>query len=311
MHLEMFFNELSLAPLAADIPSAQERARMFVMTIREASALGVKRILRLPENFFAQPIAPSYFWQQWLGDNRVDYEARRYFRSIMTKAPFLNDVPGMKSHWAEIDCYWKTRSALGFKAAYVADGLSLSLYSSPEWDSSSIICDIHEIIEDDLSCRSEAIHHASLAQHLGSQSDWIQSRIQTTVTDGKNLWKNIRDFFPCLEFCQVVEHQMAILPQESLASIVRGLFNLNKYCLYWESGPFNPDTIECVVSPESESTLNLFADERTMLCPDGLKRVFSWHAKLGRWRIYFDMAANPGRLLIGYVGKHLRTAMFR
>jgi hypothetical protein len=310
MLLEMFVNELSLVPAAANVPAGQERARQFVLTMIAATARGVKRILRLPEDFFAKAVAPSYNWYHWLSDNRVDREIRQYFRSLATKAPFLHDVPSTEAVWAGIDCYWDAQPAFGFKAAYVADGLALSLLSRPEWDYPLIACEIQEIVDQDISCRSESIHHASSPCHIEQQTDWIQSRIQTIVADGSELWHNFEDFFPSLVCCSGVEQHMADLPSESLASITRGLFRLNSYGVSWQSGRFDPNRIECSVSPESESTLQLFADESTFLCPDGKGRVFSWHAKVGKWRIYFDPFPGPGRLLVGYVGKHLSTAKF-
>lgn len=310
MLLEMFVNELSLVPSAIDVPTGQDRAWQFVNTMRAATARGVRRTLRLPEDFFAKPIAPGYDWYVWSRDNRVEREVRQYFRSLATKAPFLRDEPEAEAAWADIDCCWQTQLALGLKGAYVADGLALSMSSRQEWDSVSIICEIQEIVDGDISCRCESIHHASSARHLPSQTNWIQQRVQTTVADGKELWRHVGDFFPSLVCCSVVEEQMASLPAQSLASITRGLFSLNTFCVGWQSGAFDPNKVGCAVSPESESTLQRFGAARTFLCPDGQKRVFSWHAKVGLWRIHFDPAPGPAHVFVGYVGKHLPTARF-
>lgn len=306
----MFVNELSLSPAAVDVATGQDRARQFVNTMMAATARGVRRTLRLPEDFFAKPIAPGYDGYVWSCDNRIEREVRQYFRSLATKAPFLRDEPGTEAAWADIDCCWHTQLALGLKAAYVADGLALSMSSRQEWDNVSIICEIQEIVDGDISCRCESIHHASSTEHLDPQMDWIQQRIRTMVAHGKELWRHVGDFFPSLDCCSVVEEQMASLPAQSLASITRGLFRLNTFCVGWQSGTFDPDAVGCVVSPESDSTLQMYGAERTFLCPDGQKRVFSWHAKVGLWRIYFDPAQGPGRVFVGYVGKHLRTAKF-
>ena len=304
----MFVNELSLVPPAALVPAGQERARQFVFAVRAATARGVQRILRAPEDFLATPLAPSYNWYQWLQDSRVDREIRQYFRSLATKAPFLHDEPSTEAIWAGIDCFWQARLALGLKAAYVADGLALSISSGPEWDCSLVICEIQEILDEEVSCRLESIHHAVSVIHVEQQTDWIRHRIQSSVADGRELWLNFADFFPCLMCCSDVETHIASLPSASLASITRGLFQLNNFCVGWQSGRFDPNRLECSVSPESGSTLALFADERTFLCPDGQKRVFSWHVKVGHWRIYFDPTPGPGRVFVGYVGKHLRTS---
>lgn len=85
MLLEMFVNELSLSPAAVDVATGQDRARQFCKTMMAATARGVRRILRLPEDFFAKPIAPGYDWYVWSCDNRVEREVRQYFRSLATK----------------------------------------------------------------------------------------------------------------------------------------------------------------------------------------------------------------------------------
>jgi hypothetical protein len=311
MLLEMFFNELSVTPLAADVESGQMRVEQFVRTMIVIASRGVRPMLRIPEDFFVKPIAPGYDWYKWLNDNRVDRQLRQYLRSLGTEMPFLRDQGELEAEWAGIDCFCRNQKALGLKAAYVADGLAVSLLSRQEWDNPFIDCEIQEITGEDIECRLESIHHASNVQHADTHRDWIFYRIRNAVKNGKELWRYVTDFFPALDNCSVVEEQMVNLPANSLPSIMRGLFHLNDYCRVWRSGAFDPNAVACNVSLESEQTLQMFSAERTFLCPDGKKRVFSWHAKVGQWRIYFDPAQGPGNLLIGYVGKHLRTARFR
>ena len=179
------------------------------------------------------------------------------------------------------------------------------------WDCASVVCEIHEIVDDDISDRMEPVHHASSTQHVESHTDWIRTRMQTVVASGRQLWQYHGQFFPMLEWCPAVKDQMAQLPTVSLASIVRGLFRLNAFCLLWREGAFDPNRIECAVSPESPSTLSTYGKERTFLCPNGKEHVFNWHAKVGQWRIHFDPDVGPGKLLIGYVGKHLHTSKFK
>jgi hypothetical protein len=309
MLLEMFLNELSLVT-ARDVAAGQVWAERFVQTARAAAARGVQRTIHVPADFRAKPVAPGYYWQDWSSDDRVDRELRRYFRSLTTKTPFLRNEPVAESAFSEIDCYVQSQLALGVKAAYVADGLAVSLPTDVAWESASLPCEIHEIGGDDITSRSANIHHASTPEHVDAQTAWIHARLQATVHDGEELWSRAGDLFPRLVFCSVVEEQMVRLPALSLPSVVRGLFQLNAFCLSWESGSFDPDAVEGTVSTESSATLQQHGGERTFLCPDGHYRLFGWHAKVGRWRIHFDPCLGRGQLLIGYVGKHLQTAKF-
>jgi hypothetical protein len=305
----MFVNELSLVA-ASDVATAQATAQQYVLTIMAAVRRGLPRNLRIPEDFYARQLAPAYFWRNFLADKRVDVDVRRYFRSLTTRSPFLRDLPEMDTAFAGMDCYCSSQTALGLKAAYVADGLALSMATQEAWDRASIVCEIHEIVDEEISCRAETVHHASSTQHVELHSDWIRTRMQMVVASGKQLWQRRGEFFPKLDWCAAVEDQMARLPVASLSSIVRGLFRLNAYCLLRREGGFDSASIECAVSEESPSTLSKYGKEREFLCPNGKRLVFSWHAKVGRWRIHFDPDVGPGKLLIGYVGKHLRTTKF-
>jgi len=200
--------------------------------------------------------------------------------------------------------------SLGYKVDMEGTISQQDMYSQQEWDKTLIECEIIEIVEEDISSRFEVIHNALSPAHLDQQVVWIEQRIQHSVENGNQLWRSFSDFFPGLICCPAIEEQMAGLPACSLASITRGLFRLNAYCTRWRSGAFEPHTIGCAVSPESPTTLEVYGAERTFLCPDGQNRIFSWHAKVGRWRIYFDPGSGPGSLLLGYVGKHLRTIKY-
>jgi hypothetical protein len=54
----------------------------------------------------------------------------------------------------------------------------------------------------------------------------------------------------------------------------------------------------------------MYGAARTFVCPDGKKRLFSWHSKINyeKWRIHFIDAPAERRVLIGYVGRHLPLA---
>lgn len=311
MLIEMFMNELSLVPTAVDVSTGQERVKQLVLTMRAATAQGIRRTLHLPQNFDQNPIAPHYYWKNWLSDRHVDYDLQRFFKSLATKSPFLRDEPDIEDAWAGIDCFWQSEPALGLKAAYVTDGLAISISSRPAWNSHSIQCEIQEIVDDNnISCHNEEIHHASSSTHLNPQIMWIQQRIRNAVEDGRELWNRVGEIFPLLIFSPIVEDQMGNLPHLSLGSIMRGLSSLNAFCMRWQSGAFDRTKIGCFVSPESQPTLQKYKSAHTFLCPDGQKRLFNLHAKVGKWRIYFTYDLGPGQLLVGHVGKHLPTVKF-
>lgn len=286
----MFFNELSLTPMAPDIADGRKRVMEFILTMKAAASRGIQGVLRLPNSFYSQSIAPNYSWHNCLNDAEIELEARRYLKSLATKASFINDVPYLHELLPAMDCFWNGQSSLGLKAAHIADGLALSFRSSNKWDVHSVECNIHELEEDgEILPRHVIVRHASSSTHLDAHAKWIQLRNQQEVGDGKDLWQLREIFFPSLVWCAAAEHQMKEIPANSLTSIIRGLTQLNAYCVTWQSGAFNPESIGCDISPESESTLQMYGAERTFLCPNGQMRTFNWKAKVGRSRIYFRL----------------------
>ena len=93
--------------------------------------------------------------------------------------------------------------------------------------------------------------------------------------------------------------------------VVQHLLALAFQALDWKHGPFEAGyPYHC--SEESKVTLQQekFSKLRTFRCADGINRLFSWHSKIHGeppWRIHFIPDAKPRRVLIGYVGPHLRT----
>ncbi len=303
----MFANELSFVPPADDLAAGKIRAEQYVLTMRQATSRGIGRALQIPYDFWSTQLSSGYHLYNWRNDTSVERENRQFLVALATKMPYLADEAFLSSRWAELDCLWQTEKSLGLKAAYVSDGLALSLQSNSEWDRHEICCEIQAVTDSNIQCWTEKIHHASSPEHIKLQTSWILQRIQNTFRDGKDLWKRIGELFPLLDFCPGIEEQMSNLPTIVAPGITRGLFYLNSYCMEWKSGPFNKTILQCNASPESEPTLNKYRKEHTFLCPDGNYRIFSWHAKLGMCRIHFDPTLGAGRILVGYVGKHLPT----
>ena len=92
MDLEMVLNELSLRSPAADIHVARQRMSDLLFTVMAATQHGVKRALRTHSNLDAEELTPGYPVARWRNDNNVDYELRRFFKTLVTKSPFLDDV---------------------------------------------------------------------------------------------------------------------------------------------------------------------------------------------------------------------------
>ena len=95
-----------------------------------------------------------------------------------------------------------------------------------------------------------------------------------------------------------------------LWSVEERLSQLENASKTWISGAFDPKTIPCKTSPESESRLNKFSQELTIKCPgpDEKERLFSLHVRMtpGAWRLHFSTELGPGKIIIGYIGPKIQ-----
>lgn len=171
--------------------------------------------------------------------------------------------------------------------------------------------DLEVIRIDDDEDEKVTIIHASCKEHLKDHIEWFRDRLRKEVLDGATLWSKREELFPNLQFCDSVKDQLLNLRagDAMLTPIEKRLSDLQAYAATWIDGAFDSDQIACKATPESEATLNQYAQERTFTCPDGQDRIFSWHVRLTplAWRIHF-YPSKPGQVIVGYVGFHLSTA---
>ena len=317
MDLEMVLNELSLRTPAADIPTARQLMSELITTVRTATAQGVKKVIRTQSDFQLTILAPDYPVARWRNDNEVDREARRFFLTLITKAPFLVDIldPKLEDTVNLSEFKYQGIPASGLGIAYLLETLALSLASEQCWECSRLQMDFRRLDENgEVIDEIVEIIHVSCSKHLQEHVDWIKKRIRTGVSDGVELWNRREELFPNLEFCDAVSKQLQNIRtrQLELQPVVKTLFELQNCCKNWNTGFFSVEGYLLEESGESEATVNKYSKERTFRCPDGQERVFERHVKLRlcNWRIHF-FAEKPGKVIIGYVGRHLPTVKYR
>ncbi len=315
MALNIVLNELSIETPAPNASIARQWMSNLMQTVRSINAETKSRAILITQyNFHLTLLASDYTLRQWLNDIEVDKEERRFIRSLSTKTPFSEGVPDsdevqlLENNRGSCEFRYQGKPAIGLGVAYLLDIISVSLLSEICWDFSYLDLDAISIDEDD---KKITIVHASRKEHLQDHIDWIKNRIHSSI-DGRDLWEQKDYLFPNLHFCSSVENQLQSLSTGNfmLEHVKERLRKLQKYTESWTEKSFNSDLLNCSASPESESTLKKYSKERTFICPDGRKRIFSWHVRLPlAWRIHF-YPEKPRKILIGYIGEHLPTAKF-
>ncbi|MBF0183354.1 MAG: hypothetical protein HQM06_03050 [Magnetococcales bacterium] len=231
---------------------------------------------------------------------------------LSTKSPFLAGLSDQQEQADNCDFFFGGNQAEGLGAAYLTGNLAISWPSDPLWDSPCLTLTIHALQADgQIHDFKENIPHASQPTHINQDHrPWIEDLKKKSVNTADDLWQNMTAYYPSLHCCDAVREQVKKLPKESLNSIMRGLHCLETYCQHWQTGSFNQNELGCDSTTESEPTKQQYGNQRTFTCPDGSSRLFSYHAKTGKWRIHYDPAPGPGKLYIGYIGRHLRTVRF-
>jgi hypothetical protein len=318
MSVELVLNDLSYTPLAENEARASARLLALSQTISTATSAGAQRFLRTHNDIYSLEIAPGYTYYQGLFDpmfKRNNRDAALFLQRMNAKAPYLADhhqQEELEDQAGRSDFSCEARPATGLGMAFIVDGLALSFPSDPEWDSPRI--DLHHTFINDAGELEEAdisVMHASTSAHIKIHTSIIKERKQRSVRDGKEAWLRRKELFPNLEFCDAVRPQLEDLNTNNQMRqfVMNHLWELQRYAQGWKDGPFDKSQIQYQTSGESPSTLAQYGAARTFVCPDGLKRMFSWHSKIthNAWRIHFYPDPETHSIIIGYIGKHLST----
>jgi hypothetical protein len=196
MALDIVLNELSLETSASDQLVARQWMANLVQTVRAINAQTKSQsILRSQYDFYSTLLASDYSLRQWLNDNKVDREERRFIKSLATKSPFSEDilesaeVYSVENNIASCEFRYQGKLAIGLGIAYLLDTISVSVNSAAFWDCSYLDLDIISIDEDD---KKITIVHASRKEHLLDHIDWFKNRIHSNI-NGEALWNQKDD----------------------------------------------------------------------------------------------------------------------
>ena len=195
---------------------------------------------------------------RWRNDNEVDKEIRRFFTTLIAKAPFLEDISDskLKNTVNLSEFKHQGQPAIGLGIAYFLEALALSLTSKECWDCCFLELEFQQI-DDEGNITEERVQiiHACRSLHIKEHKQWILDRIKIEVYDGSDLWNRKAELFPSLEFCSNVNKQLQNIGngERILNQIIRRLRELEDYCKNWQCGSFDSSKIPTKITPESVS----------------------------------------------------------
>jgi hypothetical protein len=308
MTVYLVFNELSAIHMAPTVDVARGQLGTFSDLLIDTRIKG-KKLLVAPPGFPQLQIAAGYSVGRWLSDRRWgDQDGRVRIKTLIDKCDYYQDcVPSEELEFHEVEYRCAGELARGLFVAFSLDGLAVSLSSDNRWDSAAIELEKYWLDGGDVQSRIVSVLHACRTDHLDEHREWLRRREPPPPTNGAELWDRKDWLFPKLDFCESAEEQIKGLKCDDhrFRAVARGLCDLQNYCATWDSPNFDIHQLNNA-SGESESTLQMYSGERTFQCPDGAYRLFNWHLKRGDMRIHFFDLPESKRILVGYVGGHLR-----
>jgi hypothetical protein len=309
MKAHLVFNELSVGTLAQDIHTGKSYLDQFARILTDQRIPSGAGLVTPPE-FLQFQVSSGYSIGRWIhGYNEESGDLRRRIKVFLDKSVEYDDfcsINDLTFSDAEYTC--NNYPARGLCIANISNSIAVSLLSSEQWNQAQIQIYKTWIEETTVPSIEILVPHIGKESHLDQHIDWLKRHREAQPTNGHQLWERRVDLFPSLEFCECTEDQIRRLGGDSseFRATARGLRDLQSYCDRWSSGSFDIKALNNA-SGESIPTLQQFGDERTFRCPDGEDRIFDWHLKRGTFRIHFFDFPGQRKILIGYVGKHLRT----
>ncbi len=309
MAADLFINELSLEPgwpsRSAAVPAATGFGELLVAASRTATGSA----LRCASFLLQAELASGYRFVQWLNDGAVDVELRRAVKSLVTRWPDRSREMRDAIAEAATEYHYEDRPTLGLGYAAFFEGLCVSVARAGRWQSPvAQVTETRLGADATLASQVTDVRHASTDEHLATHAPWLALRRSADITDFGQMLERWPELFPSLDLCDSARKQLVDLPAAEPDLLPLVVFRLRCLDRYFAGQPEGIDErrIECRVQPESPTTLEKYAAERTIACPDGQVRRFMWHTRLtaGR-RLYFR--EHCGRGLVGYIGPHPRN----
>jgi len=315
------FNELSLKE-ASSKESARNIIETFIKSTIQASELGFTEI-RLHEktlqNLYQIPLCQDYKIDHWLKDPEINSDLQVKFRDIIANPPLITDAEISENELYQRSEFFKKIDNIdclvwGLGAAHIYDTLSVSLGTNSEWDKNNISLLHYYLNENNGEENAQIIvKHFSNIPTLNTHIEWWEQLQRESLEKSIELWNRREAFFPNLILCNEVEKQLKKLgASKMLFQIIERLRTLDKYAKEWEAGSFDYKKVNTEtnlrISPESDSTLNMFSSLRKFTVNGQGKKVFDLHIKTGDLRFHFYPDNEAKKIYIGYIGKHLRVA---
>lgn len=317
------FNELSLAPV-----NSREEARTILEDFVRASILAEEfgfneiRLHEMVQNIYQFTLIEGYRIDTWLQDEVVNVDVKDRFREIISTFPLITEtelnekaVYDTSEFHKELD--GQKKQVFGLGAASIYRTLAISLNTHCEWQKPIVTIEHYSIDHDGIdNTKNVEVMHFSTNLIFQSHREWLENEQKEALKKRKDLWDNRGNYFPGIDFGTEVQKQLETIGfPKKVELIFDCLKKLNDFTKLWKIGGFNLSHLResslMDISGESDCTMQKYSVLRKFRLPNGEKAQFELHVKIPEVRIYFLPDETSCKIIVGYIGKHLRTCLHK
>jgi hypothetical protein len=317
--MDFCFNELCLECKASDHYQADVWIRGLIDLLKQAHFIDQELpTLRTQSGFYSLPVGADFNIATWMNSDLADRTARSFLLTVKDRSPYLDSRLDQQKYIEAtgMDFFYNNQRAIGLGSAWLLDGMAVSFPSAPQWICSSVVIKVETLDESgETQSENENVKHVSLTKHLEEHSSYFRSLdyYYQQVPNLLALQEKCKKLFSGLVFGNEAFDWMENTPlsRQQFRLIIRHLFNLNQFfCEQVPDGNINLMQIpNC--SNESEATRRQYSDTRCFRF--GVNSYYcEWHLKLQSLnvRIHFKPDFENKLAYVGYIGKHLKTALY-
>lgn len=313
----LVFNELSARVTADNVGQGRERLDDLVDAMATVMNGRPAELICVGENvLWDAELATGYTVGHWFAS--ADRDRRMLLVGIATKTSFPDEAgEALKERFYlsefrldDINFDVEERlDARGLGAAFLLDGIAVSLPSEERWMVTSVplrhVWLDERGIEDSRNIQVLNMSGSNEAQDV---YDAIVERTQRDLWGAPTaLASRKRECFPHLRFGRDVDEHIAKLPTGIITAVVHKLMDLDHASRTWRRNSHTAFPTLPGCRTESEATMQKYGHHRVFRDAQGISQTYPLHCTLASRRMHLRVVHKPRSLEIGYIGKHLPT----